>query len=152
VHDAIKAAVREFGGDDVAIEPLERFEFYDASREQPPVIPARQHSPCQEDEFIECAVWIYRGSVCGCSVWRGTQAVRERLVAKGLPLFYLYGSFCASVYLTRLVQAVAALCKRESWDQTGRTCCHKMRCNEPTVLHCLSHPQRKAYQSLLSAK
>ncbi len=87
MHDAIKAAVREFGGDDVAIEPLERFEFYDASREQPPVTPARQHSPCQEDEFIECAVWIYRGSVCGCSVWRGTQAVRERLVAKGLPLF-----------------------------------------------------------------
>lgn len=33
VHDAIKAAVRTFGGDDVAIEALERFEFYDASRE-----------------------------------------------------------------------------------------------------------------------
>lgn len=33
VHDAIKAAVHEFGGEDVAIEPLERFEFYDASRE-----------------------------------------------------------------------------------------------------------------------
>lgn len=33
MHDAIKAAVHEFGGEDVAIQPLERFEFYDASRE-----------------------------------------------------------------------------------------------------------------------
>ena len=33
VHDAIKAAVRQFGGEDVPLEPLERFEFYDASRE-----------------------------------------------------------------------------------------------------------------------
>ena len=34
VHNAIKATVHSFGGQDVAIEPLERFEFYDASRER----------------------------------------------------------------------------------------------------------------------
>jgi L-fucose mutarotase/ribose pyranase (RbsD/FucU family) len=34
VHNAIKVAVHSFGGQEVAIEPLERFEFYDASRER----------------------------------------------------------------------------------------------------------------------
>ena len=45
MHDAIKAAVRQFGGNDVAIEPLERFEFYDASREQTPVVHAFEYLP-----------------------------------------------------------------------------------------------------------
>ena len=57
MHDAIKAAVREFGGDDVPIEPLERFEFYDASREHPPptFMPAdRSICPRQTDALIQC--------------------------------------------------------------------------------------------------
>ena len=32
MHDGIKAAIATHGGSDVNVEPLERFEFYDASR------------------------------------------------------------------------------------------------------------------------
>ncbi len=55
MHDAIKAAVREFGGDDVEIEPLERFDFYDASREHPsPFMPAHKGiCPRQADALIQ---------------------------------------------------------------------------------------------------